>query len=107
MSDGFRRLVSKPGVLLSTEERAVERDSLETPTFCPALPQLTVLNEASKHLRFHKDAQEAADALGGHRLAEGLALEDTVTSLTLGHEQRVMADGLQEEPNEGLRHQAV
>ena len=76
-------------------------------TFGPALPELTVLDEASKHLGLHEDPQEAPDALGGHRLAEGLALEDALPSLVLSEEQGVVSDGLQEEPDESFRHQAV
>lgn len=95
----------EPGILLSAEEREAEglfRDSCCT--FCPALPQLTVLDEAGKHLGLHEDPQETADALWGHRLAESLTLEDALTPFTLGHEQRVMANSLQEEADEGLRH---
>lgn len=84
-----------------------DRKLLCSSTFGPALPQLSVLDEASEHLGLHEDAQEAADALGGHRLAEGLALEDAFAPLALGHEQGVMADGLQEEADERLRNQAV
>lgn len=76
-------------------------------TFGPSLPQLTILNEPCKHLRLHEDAQEAPDALGRHRLAEGLSLEDAFAALVLSDEQRVMADGLQEEADKSLRHQTV
>lgn len=76
-------------------------------TFSPSLPQLAILNEPCKHLRLHKDAQEATDALRRHRLAEGLSLENAFAALVLGDKQGVMSDGLQEEANESLRHQTV
>lgn len=65
------------------------------------------MDEPRKHLGLHEDPQEATDALGGHRLAEGLALETAFSSLALAEEQGVVADGFQEETDEGLRHQAV
>lgn len=73
-------------------------------TFGPALPQLPVLDKPSKHLGLHKHTQEATDALGSHRLAEGISLEDAVTPLILGQEQRVVASGLQEKADKGLRY---
>ena len=76
-------------------------------TFGTALPQLSILDEPSKHLRLHEDAQETTDAFRRHRLAEGLSLENTLSALVLSDEQGVMADGLQEEADEGLWHKAV
>lgn len=76
-------------------------------TFGPSLPQLPILNEPCKHLGLHEDAQETADAFGRHRLPEGLPLEDPLPALILCDEEGVMADGLQEEADKGLRHQAV
>lgn len=76
-------------------------------TFGSALAELAVLDEAGEHLGLHEDAQEAAYTLGGHRLTEGLALEDALATLALRHEKRVVADRLQEEADERLRHQAV
>lgn len=71
-------------------------------TFSPGLPQLPILNEPGKHLRLHEDAQETSDAFRRHRLAEGLSLENALSTLILSDEQGVMADGLQEEADEGL-----
>lgn len=71
-------------------------------TFGPGLPQLPILDEPCKHLRLHEDAQETTDAFRRHRLAEGLPLENTLSTVILCDEQGVMADGLQEEANEGL-----
>lgn len=71
-------------------------------TFGAALPQLSILDEPCKHLRLHEDAQETTDAFRRHRLAEGLSLENTLSALVLSDEQGVMADGLQEEADEGL-----
>lgn len=76
-------------------------------TFSPCFPQLPVLDEASKHLRLHEDAQETADALGRHGLAKRLPLEDPLSSLVLRDEKGVMSHRLQEEADEGLRHQAA
>lgn len=76
-------------------------------TFSPRFPQLPILNEASKHLRLHEDAQETTDALGGHGLAKRLSLEDPLSTLVLRDEQGVMSHRLQEEADEGLWHQAV
>lgn len=76
-------------------------------TFSPGLPQLSILNEPCKHLRLHEDAQETTDALWRHCLAEGLPLENTLSTLILSDEQGVMADGLQKEADEGFWHQAV
>lgn len=76
-------------------------------TFSSGLPQLSVLDESSEHLRLHEDSQEAADAFGGHGLAEGFTLEHALASLALSQEERVVSDGLQEEADEGLGHYAV
>lgn len=80
---------------------------MEGSTFGSSLPQLPILNEPGEHLRLHEDAKEAADAFRRHRLAEGLSLKNTLSTLVLSDEQGVVADGLQEEADEGLRHQAV
>lgn len=79
----------------------------EGSTFGTALPQLAILNEAGEHLRLHEDAQEAADALGRHRLAESLPLKSALPALVLCNEQGVVTHRLQEEADEGLGHQAV
>lgn len=71
-------------------------------TFSPGLPQLSILDEPCEHLRFHEDAQETTDAFRRHRLAEGLSLENALSALVLSDKQGVMADGLQEEADEGL-----
>lgn len=76
-------------------------------TFSPGFPQLSILNEACKHLRFHEDAKETADAFRCHRLAEGLPLENSLPALILSDKQGIMSNGFQEKANEGLRHQAV
>lgn len=81
--------------------------SFKDSTFGTGLPQLPILNEPRKHLRLHEDAQETTDAFRRHRLAEGLPLKNALPAIILGDEQRVMADGLQEKADEGLRHQAV
>ncbi len=71
-------------------------------TFSSGLSQLPILNEPCKHLRLHEDAQETSDAFRCHRLAEGLSLENTLSTLILSDEQGVMADGLQKEADESL-----
>lgn len=76
-------------------------------TFRSALPQLSVLDESSKHLRLHEDSQEAADAFGGYGLAEGFTLEHALASLALSQEERIVSNGLQEKADEGLGHHAV
>lgn len=44
-------------------------------TFQALPPKLSFLHEPRKHLRLHEDLQESPQALGGHGLTEGLALE--------------------------------
>lgn len=81
--------------------------SLLKEALCTALPQLPVLDEASKHLRLHKNLKKTPDALGSHRLAEGLALKGPLPLLTLRQKEGVVPDGLHEEPDEHLRHQPI
>lgn len=81
--------------------------NLRKATFGPRLPQLPILNKPCKHLGLHKDAEETAYAFGRHRLPEGLSLEDPLPALILSDEEGVVSNGLQEEADEGLRHQAV
>lgn len=76
-------------------------------TFGPSLPQLPILDKPCKHLGLHEDAKETAYAFGRHRLPEGFSLEDALPALFFSDEEGVMSDGLQEEADEGLRHQAV
>lgn len=81
--------------------------NLRKATFGPSLSQLPILNKPCKHLGLHEDAEETAYAFGRHRLPEGLSLEDPLPALVLSDEEGVMSNGLQEEADEGLRHQAV
>lgn len=76
-------------------------------TFSPVLPQLPILNETSKHLRLHEDTQETTDAFRRHGFTEGLSLKNALSALILSDKQGVMSDGLQEEADESLWHQAV
>lgn len=55
----------------------------EQSTFSSGLPQLPILNEPCKHLRLHEDAQETTDAFRRHSLAEGLSLENALSTLIL------------------------
>lgn len=81
--------------------------NLRKATFGPSLSQLPILNETCKHLGLHEDAEETANAFGRHRFPEGLSLEDALPALFFSDEEGVMSDGLQEEADEGLGHQAV
>lgn len=76
-------------------------------TLCPTLSQLPVLDEASKHLRLHKNFKKTADAFGGHRLAESLPLKGPLPLLALGQEEGVMPNSLHKEPDKHLRHQPI
>lgn len=74
--------------------------------------QLSLLDEPAKHLRLHKDFQEAAYGLGWDGLAETLPLDEaghrrgggggiTVLSLSVDKEL-VVAHQLHKESDEGL-----
>lgn len=76
--------------------------SLLKQPFSPCFPQLPVLNEPCKHLRLHENAQETTNALGRHRLAKSLSLENALAALVLRDEEGVMSHCLQEEADEGL-----
>lgn len=65
------------------------------------------MDEASKHLRLHKNLEKTADAFGGHRLAESFSLKGPLPLLTLGQEEGVVPNGLHEEPDEHFRHQPI
>ena len=69
--------------------------------------QLPLLDEAPEHLGLHEHLQEAAEALGGDGLAEGLALQGPFLALAHRQEQGVMAHDLHEEADEGFRHHLV
>lgn len=73
----------------------------------PLLPQLPLLNEAPKHLRLHEDLQEASKAFGGDRLAESLALQGPLFSLSGGQEEGVVAHDLHKETDKGLGHHLI
>lgn len=76
-------------------------------TFGAARTELLVLNEAVEHLRLHEDPQEPAHAAGGHGLPEGVSLEDTLAAGRVRHKEREVANRLQEEADERLRHHTV
>lgn len=48
---------------------------LDVHTFQTLPPKLSLLHEPREHLRFHEHLQKSPQTLGGHGLAERLALE--------------------------------
>lgn len=69
--------------------------------------QLSLLDEASKHLGLHENLQEPTEALGRDSFAEGLSLQGPLLALACRQEQGVVAHNLHEEADEGFRHHLV
>lgn len=80
---------------------------MRKPTFHPTFPKLSVLDESCKHLSFHEEIQEVANAAGGVRFTEWLPLEYTLPTLSDSHVQRVMSHQLHEKPDKCFGHQRV
>lgn len=72
------------------------------------LAELSVLDEAGKHLGVHEQLEELAHASGRMRLPEGFSVElaDAIVS-RLVDVQRVMAHQLHKESHKRLRHQSA
>lgn len=80
---------------------------MRKPTFHPTFPKLPILDESCKHLSFHEEVQEVANASGGVGFTEWLPLEYTLPTLSDSHVQRIMSHQLHEKPDKCFGHQRV